>query len=193
MIEVTSKACKLKIVTEEDIDAIYELRSKNNKFLNNTHFTKENNRTYIEDYIHYINIHQLDVPPPHYFSLSSYYFSIYVETGIIGTIRMYNIDYNKGVFTWGSWIVSSEGQGVRVIISAIMLYAFAFEYLCLCESLFDVRNNNEKVISIHKKMGAIYSYNDNTDTYFKYYKEQYKVIRDRYNRYIQNIHVINKI
>ena len=56
-------------------------------------------------------------------------------------------------------------------------------------AFLDVRKENKKVISFHKKIGAIYEREDEYNVYFTYTRTEYLMMRKRYNRYIDTIHV----
>lgn len=61
----------------------------------------------------------------------------------VGTVRLY--DARAHSFCWGSWIIA-DGQPASVAMeSALMVYAYALDYLGFMQAHFDVRAANEKV------------------------------------------------
>ena len=104
MIQILSKLITFRLVDEGDTDFIYKLRLNRGRFLNNTNFSQESNSNYIKSYRNHIQecIDSGELP-------QSYYFAIEIKNKIIGTVRLYNIDYVNRLFTWGSWILSKGG------------------------------------------------------------------------------------
>lgn len=70
----------------------------------------------------------------------------------LGTVRLY--DFQRGSFCWGSWIVKPDAPMKTATESALSVYEFAFYTLGFKKAHFDVRNENEKVIKFHTRMGA---------------------------------------
>jgi RimJ/RimL family protein N-acetyltransferase len=119
---------------------------------------------------------------------NEYYFVI-EKRGLdipIGTVRLYDFLANKESFCWGSWILS-ENKGVSSAIEcALIIYDFAFNSLEFKSSHFDVRKDNEKVISFHEKCGAIRVGDDEKNIYFNLSREGYSSFYKQFNKYLVN-------
>lgn len=102
----------------------------------------------------------------------------------LGTVRLY--DFQSGSFCWGSWMVAPDSPRKTAIESALSVYEFAFYTLGFKRSHFDVRNNNQKVIDFHKRMGAEEAHSNELDTFFIYKKETYKNTRDKYLSFLNS-------
>jgi RimJ/RimL family protein N-acetyltransferase len=84
-----------------------------------------------------------------------FYFIIEDLAGaIIGTVRIYDIDIEKSIFTTGSWLVR-EGSDPRSAVEALLaVEQYAFVQMDLNANHFDVRKDNRSVIRFHLEMGA---------------------------------------
>ena len=82
-----------------------------------------------------------------------------------GTVRIYN--FKGDTFEWGSWILDSNKTRYAALETAILIYEFAFNTLGFRKSEFEVNKNNEKVISYHKKSGAVIIGEDDINYYFR--------------------------
>jgi hypothetical protein len=82
-----------------------------------------------------------------------------------GTVRIY--DLREDSFSWGSWILNEDKTKYAAIESALLIYKFGFERLGFSKSHFDVMKGNAKVISFHRKMGAIEVSNDSVNIFFE--------------------------
>jgi RimJ/RimL family protein N-acetyltransferase len=100
----------------------------------------------------------------------------------LGTIRIY--DVRDDSFCWGSWILSKEAPKNAAIESALLIYDFAFFSLHYPTSHFDVRKENHKVVDFHKRFGACIVREDELNYYFKYSREVYSFMREKYRRYL---------
>jgi len=114
---------------------------------------------------------------------SEFYFIIKGPDDIrLGTVRLY--DFRSGSFCWGSWIVKPGSPRKTAIESALNVYEFAFYSLGFSASHFDVRNDNDKVIKFHQRMGAQIVKSDSLDTYFIFDKERYEKTRGGYVQFL---------
>lgn len=101
---------------------------------------------------------------------SQYYFIIATLKGTpCGTVRLY--DLKPDSFCWGSWILNENKTRFAALESAFLVYDFGFDTLGYGKSHFDVRRENDKVISFHEKMGAIRVSEDIENIYFEITKE----------------------
>ena len=173
--KVISKNLFFRSVSVEDSDFIYDLRTSRGQFINNHEYTKEINKNYISESV----IKESKG--------IEYYFVISDSRERIGVVRIYNINTNQKIFTWGSWIILDGRSPIYPIVSAVMVYAYAFDYLGMDKSLFDVRNENIKVKSFHEKTGAKYLNKDEKDTFYSFDKINYVILRKKYQKYIGEI------
>jgi len=95
-----------------------------------------------------------------------HYFVICAQLGQpCGVVRLY--DYSDTSFCWGSWILDAQKSRYSAIESALLVYEAGFGRLGFPGSHFDVRKENTKVISFHKKMGARETGQDELNLYFE--------------------------
>jgi RimJ/RimL family protein N-acetyltransferase len=172
---VNSKLLKFRFVNEQDADFIYELRLAQGQYLNNSNFTRADNKKWLSQ-ASVRNIEGIE-----------YYFIISDKKEDVGVVRVYNINKQNNTFVWGSWILKSGTSPLYPIVSAIMVYDFAFEYLKLNEAILDVRNDNTKVISFHQKTGAKLLQKDDQDTHFVFERNDYIVLKEKYKQYVHDI------
>jgi RimJ/RimL family protein N-acetyltransferase len=101
----------------------------------------------------------------------------------LGVIALYDIDFEKGTFDWGRWVISENAPNYTSIESVILLYDFAFFSLNLKISLFEVRKGNEKIIKFHKRFGSEVISEDENFSYFRFNKDSYEKIVKKYKKY----------
>ncbi|KGG20801.1 GNAT family N-acetyltransferase [Prochlorococcus marinus] len=172
---LNSKKLFFRSAAIEDSDFIYKLRSSKGQFINNQGFTKKVN----QDWISQCSQREKDG--------KEFYFIISDSNKDVGVVRIYKINYEEKTFAWGSWILIDGCSPLYAIISAVMVYTFAFEYLGMKKSFFDVRNDNFKVKSFHEKTGAKFLKNDELDTFYSFDEVGYKNLRDKYRKYTGEI------
>ena len=108
-----------------------------------------------------------------------YYFIIEYQNVPVGTVRLYNIDYEKSTFTWGSWIVQRGNPGNVALSSAYMTYHFGFNNLNLQKALIDVRKENASVLKFHNTY-CDFLYEDEIDCYLEFKKENFHKFTDKF-------------
>ena len=173
--KIKSKVLNLRSADRVDADFIYDLRIKRGKFLNNKDFSREGNKNWLSKY------------PEKEKEGKEYYFVIFDAKEDIGVVRVYDIDYKKKTFVWGSWVLKENCSPRYSLISAILTYAFAFGFLKMEKALFDVRNENKRVISFHESSGAKFLRKDDTDTYYVFDKEAYRKLQNKYDKFVGKI------
>lgn len=151
-----SKSIRLRLVEELDAEFILKLRldEKYNQFLSSVTADLQSQKDWIKKYKgdektkkqFYFIIERLDGTP-------------------CGTVRAY--DLTQDSFCWGSWILNENKTRYAALESAFLVYKFGFEVLGFKKSHFDVMKGNERVISFHKKMGAIEIGEDEQNYYFE--------------------------
>ncbi len=103
----------------------------------------------------------------------------------LGTIRLY--DFQPQSCRWGSWILRDGAPPYAALESVLMIYEIAFMRLGFSRSHFEVRKENNQVLTIHDRMGAVLIREDELNYYFHYFPETYGVIKNKYkNFYKQN-------
>lgn len=84
----------------------------------------------------------------------NYYFIIVWKNGNkrIGTIAIYNIDWNSKKAEWGRWIV--DNNPLAAIESMFLIYNYSFNVLGMEKMYFTTVTKNTKVVKIHDAYGA---------------------------------------
>lgn len=157
----------LRDVESTDAEFILSLRcdTQKAKFLHKT----ENNLTkqiaYIESYKAKEN---------------EWYFIIESKSGErLGTVRIYDIVDNDD-FCWGSWIIKAGASANVAIESVLLVYEYAFYILGFTKAHFDVRKDNIKVKTFHKRFGAREVGKSDEDIFFNFFREDYEKIKEKY-------------
>ena len=120
------------------------------------------------------------------------YFIIENSDGdVIGTVRLY--DQQGDSFCWGSWIIKDGVPPSAAIESALMVYAYAIDYLGFHQSHFDVRKKNESVWSFHERFGAIRTGESEQDYFYKLGHEQISLSQQRYRKYLPESIVVEAL
>jgi RimJ/RimL family protein N-acetyltransferase len=159
----------LKTVEESDAGFILKLRTNPelNKHLSQVEDSLENQINFIKKY------------KDREKEKIEYYFIIQYKNNPVGTVRIYNIDYAKSTFTWGSWMVEKGNPGEVALSSAYMSYYFAFNYLNLDTALFDCRIDNNKALSIYKAFASAIK-SDSINHYFEFKKKDLSKFIDNF-------------
>jgi len=157
---LTSKTVKMRLVEESDAEFIVGLRvdEKYNKHLSAV--TGD-----VEAQVNWIRRYKADEAD----KLQFYFIIERLDGTRCGTVRIYDIVDDS--FCWGSWILNEDKTKYAALESAFLVYEFGFEELKLSKSHFDVRKENEKVISFHKKMGAVKTGETDLDELFEISKK----------------------
>lgn len=137
--QVMGKTLIFRDAAVDDADFILSLRTdqKKSRYLSTTSSDNKQQRLWLERY-----------------SLADdqAYFIIVFNGEPIGTVRLY--DAQKNSFCWGSWILKARSPKHAAIESALMVYAYAVDYLPFQSAHFDVRKGNESVWLFHERFGA---------------------------------------
>jgi len=88
-----------------------------------------------------------------------------------GVVRLYDITELQ--FTWGSWILDENKPSKAALESAVLIYQMAFGIMQKRRAVFDVRSDNERTLSFHRRFGAMEMYADEMNIYFEYSREQF--------------------
>jgi RimJ/RimL family protein N-acetyltransferase len=105
---------------------------------------------------------------------TEYYYMIERREGRepCGVVRLYEI--RDGRFTWGSWILGENKPFKAALESALLVYTAGFERLSCDLSVFDVRLDNERTISFHRRFGAAEVGRDEKNVYFEYTRTRFE-------------------
>jgi RimJ/RimL family protein N-acetyltransferase len=147
---------QLRLVEPYDADYIYNLRvnSDLNTYLSTPPASAQAQREWIIGYKTREAVNQ------------EFYFVICTLLGKpCGAVRLY--DFSDRSFCWGSWILDGQKSRYSAIESALLVYEAGFGRMGFQQSHFDVRRENVKVISFHKKMGARETRQDDQNVYFE--------------------------
>jgi RimJ/RimL family protein N-acetyltransferase len=170
---IESKTIRLRLVEQSDAEFILCLRvdKKYNQFLSIIRSDLQSQKNWIKQY-------KIDEKAE-----KQFYFIIENSDGVpCGTVRIY--DLKEDSFCWGSWIVKHDAPIYTAIESMLLIYEFGFNYLGKEAARIDVRNDNIRVIALHKNFGAQVIKIDEVDTYFILSKERYLENFNRFKKYI---------
>ena len=92
-----------------------------------------------------------------------------------GVVRLYDITAES--FTWGSWILNAEKPPKAALESALLIYEIGFEHIQKQRAVFDVRADNERVLSFHRRFGAKETGSDSENVYFELTRERFISVR----------------
>jgi hypothetical protein len=174
-INLSFKSINLRLVEFNDAEFIVDLRKKKGVFLNTLDPDINSQIDWIKKY------------KEREANNCDFYYVIESKLGKkYGLIRIYNIDFNKLSFTWGSWILIDESPYNYAIESVLAIYFLAFFVLNLNICFFDVRNKNIKVIDFHTRFGAKLISQDHINVYFNYDKASFCKAVKKYHKYLSN-------
>ncbi|MGF1889946.1 GNAT family N-acetyltransferase [Vibrio campbellii] len=112
-----------------------------------------------------------------------YYFIIRNNNDALGTVRLY--DFDENIFRWGSWMILPNAPIKTALESMLNLYYLAFDVLNFEITHIDVRNDNKKVLSIHKKMGCKVIEVSEFDTVLELSVTDYNKCKDKFYRILR--------
>jgi RimJ/RimL family protein N-acetyltransferase len=166
--EIKGKNIFLRPVNEDDAEFILSLRLNDrlNKFINKVSPSIEIQKSWINNQ----RIREGD-----------YYFLILdKDKNAIGTISVYDINFENKTFNWGRWILKHNAPIYAMIESTLLVYHYAFRILELSKALSDVRLGNYKVINFHLSYGAKIYKIDEQNAYYTFESSQFKYLINRY-------------
>ena len=94
-----------------------------------------------------------------------------------GTIAVYDIDFARGTFEWGRWVVARSAPIGAAWESSILIYDLAFNSLGLKTAFFGVRKGNRNVVAFHERYAPERIREDEEAVYFCLKKENYSKTR----------------
>jgi RimJ/RimL family protein N-acetyltransferase len=160
----------LRLIRPEDADYVHVLRMDPayNTYLSRVTGTAEDQRRWIEDY-----------KSREAAGVEYYYVIKRRDDGRrCGVVRLYDVTGDE--FTWGSWILDHNKPLTAALESAFLVYDLAFNQLGLARAIFDVRRDNERTLSFHRRFGAQEVRETAQDIYFVYSREIFQRDRDRH-------------
>ncbi|CAN4265207.1 PseH, pseudaminic acid biosynthesis N-acetyl transferase [Methylophilaceae bacterium] len=110
------------------------------------------------------------------------YFIIEKQGEKIGTVRLY--DPQDVSFCWGSWILIDGCHPNAAMESALMVYAYAIDYLGFNSAHFDVRKENMRVWKFHERFGAIRVKETDLDYLYRVELPLIQAARQRYEKFL---------
>jgi RimJ/RimL family protein N-acetyltransferase len=119
---------------------------------------------------------------------TEFYFIIQHRQQPVGTVRLYDFQPladGRHSFCWGSWIVTDEAPHTTAIQSAMLVYHLGFDRLGFEQAHFDVRQQNHKVVSFHRKMGAVETRQTDLDVFFTLTPDAYRTFVKKFQKYYQ--------
>jgi RimJ/RimL family protein N-acetyltransferase len=168
MNDLNTKNIRLRLIEIEDADFVLALRLDNryNKYLSSVKADFVAQKQWIVDY-------KIEESAGRQF-----YFIIERVDGVpCGTVRIYDIRENS--FCWGSWILNENKTRYAAIESAFLVYDFGFNKLGFDRAHFEVVKKNERVVSFHKKMGAVEVGEDDINFYFEIARPSVEAVKKK--------------
>lgn len=165
---LSSKTIRLRLIDVEDAEFVLGLRlnERYNQFLSTVKSDLVAQKQWIMNY------------KSDEVAGKQYYFIIERLDGIpCGTVRIYDI--REDSFCWGSWILNESKTRYAALESAFLVYDFGFNNLGFEKSHFEVVKKNERVVSFHKKMGAVEVGQDNENFYFEINRQSVEAARKK--------------
>ncbi len=159
----------LRLIQPEDADYVFGLRTDPayNIHLSEVRGTAQDQRRWIDAY----KVREA--------GLRELYYVIERRDGVrCGTVRLYDIEAEG--FTWGSWILDENKPRKAALESALLIYTIGFDRLGRKTADFDVRLDNEKTLTFHRRFGATETRSDDSDIYFTYPRERFSADRAGY-------------
>jgi len=90
-----------------------------------------------------------------------FYFVFDVDGERVGVHRIYNVNWERLTFTYGSWVCKSNTPLQYVALTDLMTEEIAFDILGLKMNLYDVRKGNSKVLRFHREIVNSIQYGEN--------------------------------
>ena len=160
---------RLRLVEPEDAEYIFGLRTdpSYNAHLSKTTGTVEDQKQWIVSY------------KSREAQGSEFYYIIErIDRQRCGVVRLYDIDYNNGTFTWGSWILDHNKPPKAALESALLSFGVGFELLDLPAAKLDVRRSNTHAEQFYRRFGATETHADEENIYFTLARDTFLANRD---------------
>lgn len=162
---INGRTVSLRLVEEADAALIVRLRNDKrlSAYLSHTSNDVEQQRRWIADY------KQRERQGEELY---------YIIAGMSrGAVRLY--DFAGGKFFWGSLVM--EHDNVFTVIEVITLvYQIGFECLGFVQARFNVRQNNHRVLALHRRLGARYIGDQGEDSCFEFFPQDYRRLQAQF-------------
>ncbi len=104
-----------------------------------------------------------------------------LEGRSLGTISVYNIEWQSRRFEWGRWLILPGTPFHVAAESALLAYSFAFDELGLDEAVFVVKTRNTAVCSYFEKaLDSEVVERGEDDTWFRFHKRGFRSLLTRF-------------
>ena len=163
------KHITLRSVLEEDADFIVELRTNPelSQFIHETDPSVDRQRQWTRA--------QQQRADDYYLLIEDH------EQRRLGTISVYNIDWESRRFEWGRWLILPGTPFHVAAESALLAYDFAFNRLELEETLFLIKTRNTAVCTyVEKALRSEVVTRDDEDTWFRFRKKGFPGLLARF-------------
>jgi len=118
------------------------------------------------------------------------YFIIESKREPIGTVRLY--DAKGDSFSWGSWILTNRCPKHAAMESALIVYAYALDYLGFQTAHFNVRKGNKRVWLFHERFGASRVRETELDYFYEISRGAIDQSRDRYKKFLSGTVILKQ-
>lgn len=174
---LSTDTLNLDLVDVNDAEFLYNLRT--NKEL--TKYISPISGS-IADQIEWINKYKIKE-----YQGKEFYFCISdLNNEKLGFVRLYNIDYNKKVLTFGSFLLKENHPKLTALESMIIMLNISFDYLNMEKVELDVRINNEHAKHFYQRFGFVKTKENNIDEFYEMTRENYdKLYNEKYYKYVR--------
>lgn len=159
----------LKLCDISDADFLLKLRRENGRYLNNPNI----NLSIQEEWLTNYKLREGEGV--------EFYFLIQEGSSSIGCVRLYDIDYKKRSFTFGSFIVDKvlSKNKYNPVFAMLQVFDFAFNDLNLSNCYFDCRKENLRGNDFYQKFGIKKIGENDLDILYCYNREDHKKRKDK--------------
>lgn len=176
---IKTKNFKLIPACLEDADFILRLRTNDNlnKYLHPTDNSLENQIEWLKKY------------KDREKQQEEFYFKVIdLNNNDIGVVRLYDIDYEKSICTFGSFIMKEDRPKTAAIESFVGILKFAFDTLELDKVLLDVRVKNERAKKFYNRFGFVKIHENDLDEFYELTKEDFsRMYKQKYYVFMEEI------
>ena len=157
----------LRLVTTDDADYIYKLRTDRNY---NAHLSAV--KETVEDQRRWIEAYQAREAEGR-----EYYYVIERQDGRpCGVFRLYDIDPRTGSFTWGSFILDRNKPILASLECLYLVHAIGFDHLGLERAFYDILHANKTGLHLYRSFAEEIGADENK-VYFVYTRERFETDR----------------
>jgi RimJ/RimL family protein N-acetyltransferase len=166
-----NKEIFLKLVNEHDAEFILKLRMNNDlsKYLSATDSSIENQIKWIKEY------------KKREKKKKEFYFVVYDKKSKqkVGVVRLYNIDYETKILTFGSFIMDEIHPHYAALDTMILVMEYSFENLGMKKVILDVRIKNDHAKHFYQRFGFVKTGNDKIDEFYELTSENFNALYEK--------------